>query len=79
MRVTMAKPDDHDTQRRSEFWQALGAEFSMLQSARGSTISESSSRASLYMVLGRRQPDQSKPRPSRAGKRRLPGPRLLSR
>ncbi len=30
--------------------QALGAEFSMLQGARGATISESSSRSSLYMT-----------------------------
>lgn len=30
--------------------QALGAEFGMLQSARGGTISESSSRSGLYMT-----------------------------
>ena len=32
------------------FMQALGAEFGMLNGARGATISESSSRSSLYMT-----------------------------
>jgi hypothetical protein len=39
-----------DQARQSAFLQALGAEFSMLQGARGATISESSSRSSLYMT-----------------------------
>jgi hypothetical protein len=34
----------------SAFMQALGAEFSMLQGARGATISESASRSGLYMT-----------------------------
>ena len=46
----MAAKDDQDTQRRNEFMQALAAEFGMLQGARGSTISESSSRSGLYMT-----------------------------
>ncbi len=36
--------------KNSALMQALGAEFSMLQGARGATISESSSRSSLYMT-----------------------------
>lgn len=36
--------------RDGAFMQALGAEFGMLQSARGATISESSSRSGLYMT-----------------------------
>ena len=36
--------------QQGAFLQALGAEFSMLQGARGATISESSSRSSLYMT-----------------------------
>lgn len=48
--MVAAKHDDQETQRRNEFMQALMAEFAMLQGARGSTISESSSRSSLYMT-----------------------------
>lgn len=36
--------------KNSALMQALGAEFSMLQGARGATISESSSRSSLHMT-----------------------------
>lgn len=39
-----------ESAENSAFMQALGAEFSMLMAARGATISESSSRASLYMT-----------------------------
>jgi hypothetical protein len=39
-----------ESAQNSAFMQALGAEFSMLMAARGATISESSSRASLYMT-----------------------------
>jgi hypothetical protein len=42
--------EDRKPTSDSDFMQALGAEFSMLQSARGATISESSSRSSLYMT-----------------------------
>ncbi len=45
-----AKVDLPDAAENSAFMQALGAEFSMLQGARGATISESSSRSSLYMT-----------------------------
>jgi hypothetical protein len=48
--VVSTRPDELETQRRNEFMQALMAEFSMLQGARGSTISESSSRSGLYMT-----------------------------
>jgi hypothetical protein len=39
-----------ETAQNSAFLQALIAEFSMLQGTRGATISESSSRAGLYMT-----------------------------
>jgi hypothetical protein len=39
-----------DQAQHGAFLQALAAEFSMLQGARGATISESSSRSSLYMT-----------------------------
>ena len=45
-----AKVDIPEAAQNSAFLQALGAEFSMLQGARGATISESSSRSSLYMT-----------------------------
>ena len=40
-----------ETAQNSAFLQALAAEFSMLQGARGAAISESSSRAGLYMTI----------------------------
>src|SRR5258708_38820016 len=46
----MADVEGPDEARNSAFMTALGAEFSMLQSARGATISESASRSSLYMT-----------------------------
>ncbi len=45
-----AKVDVPEAAQNSALLQALGAEFSMLQGARGATISESSSRSSLYMT-----------------------------
>ena len=45
-----ATPVDQETQRQSAFMQALGTEYGMLQGARGGTISESSSRSSLYLT-----------------------------
>jgi hypothetical protein len=46
----MADTESSQQQQSGAFLQALGAEFSMLQGARGATISESSSRSSLYMT-----------------------------
>ena len=46
----MAEVKAPDRTLDGAFMQALGAEFSMLQSARGATISESSSRSGLYMT-----------------------------
>jgi hypothetical protein len=45
-----AKTDVREHSQNGAFMQALSAEFSMLQGARGATISESSSRSSLYMT-----------------------------
>ena len=44
------RPDEVETQRAGMLMQALGNQYGMLQSARGSTISESSSRSSLYLT-----------------------------
>lgn len=46
----VAKPDHSETMRDSAFLQALGTEYGNLQGARGATISESSSRSSLYLT-----------------------------
>src|SRR6266567_1728092 len=46
----MAEPEAPERVQDGTFMAALGAEFSMLQGARGATISESSSRSSLYMT-----------------------------
>jgi hypothetical protein len=45
-----AKVDVPEAAQNCAFMQALFAEFSMLQGARGATISESTSRSSLYMT-----------------------------
>jgi len=45
-----AKVSVSERARDGAFMQALVAEFSMLQGARGASISESSSRSSLYMT-----------------------------
>ena len=45
-----AQTDIPEAAQNGAFMQALFAEFSMLQGARGATISESSSRSSLYMT-----------------------------
>ncbi len=39
-----------DAERASKLMQAIGNQYGMLQSARGATISESSSRSSLYLT-----------------------------
>jgi hypothetical protein len=44
-------PAGGDAERRGLLVQALGYQFGVLQSARGSTISESSSRSSLYLTV----------------------------
>lgn len=41
---------DSDAERTSRLFQAVGNQYGMLQSARGATISESSSRSSLYLT-----------------------------
>lgn len=46
----MAETEVSQRTQNSAFMQALGAEFSMLQGARGATISKSSSRSGLYMT-----------------------------
>jgi len=46
----MAETEVSQRTQNSAFMQALGAEFSMLQGARGATISESASRSGLYMT-----------------------------
>ena len=48
--MTAMKPDDLETRREGAFMQALANEYGMLQGARGATISESSSRSSLYLT-----------------------------
>ena len=46
----MTKPDAADAERTGMPMQALGNQYGMLQGARGATISESSSRSSLYLT-----------------------------
>jgi len=46
----MAETEVAERAQNVAFMQALGAEFSMLQGARGATISESSSRSGLYIA-----------------------------
>ncbi len=46
----VTKPPETDSQREALVMQALGSQYGMLQSARGATISESSSRSSLYLT-----------------------------
>ena len=46
----VTRPAEADTERAGMLMQALGNQYGMLQSARGSTISESSSRSSLYLT-----------------------------
>lgn len=46
----VTKPAEADAERAGLLMQALGNQFGMLQSARGATISESSSRSSLYLT-----------------------------
>jgi len=46
----LSGPEETDTQRASSLMQAVGNQYGMLQSARGATIAESSSRSSLYLT-----------------------------
>lgn len=46
----LTRPDATEAQRAAELMQAVGNQYGMLQSARGATISESSSRSSLYLT-----------------------------
>lgn len=46
----VTKPDETESDQRSLLMQALGNQYSRLQSARGGTISESSSRSGIYLT-----------------------------
>src|SRR5215472_8006329 len=44
------EPEQSETDRMASLMQAVGNQYFMLQSARGATIAESSSRSSLYLT-----------------------------
>ena len=48
--LMITKPEAADAERTGLLMQALGNQYGMLQGARGATISESSSRSSLYLT-----------------------------
>jgi len=50
MASSLTQPDAAEAERAGALMQALGNQYGMLQSARGATISESSSRSSLYLT-----------------------------